>query len=424
MPASIRFDHVSKKYRLHWGRPRSFRDLFLNWGRRGLRRGSPNGGSEDLWAVRDVSFAVEPGQMVGLIGPNGAGKSTTFKLISGIIQPTSGRMEVHGRVAALLELGTGFHPELSGRDNIFLSGALSGVSRAEMQRKFEAIVDFSELEPFIDVPVKHYSSGMFARLAFAVSIHLDPEILLVDEVLAVGDQAFQQKCLDRIARLRETGITICLVTHALETVRTMCTRAIWFDHGQVQADGTPEAVVRHYLDHTATVEAQRLVEAAQDLVGLAHRRWGRGPIEIVRVRLLGQDGSERTLFETGECVRLQIDYEAHQPIPTPVFGIAIHRQDGFHVSGPNTAFSGLQLPALNGRGTVRYVIPYLPLLEGLYHVSAAIVNQANNQTYDYHDRLYPFRVQNSGGRMRERYGIMTLQGQWEHSPNAELHPND
>jgi lipopolysaccharide transport system ATP-binding protein len=422
MSASIRFDHVSKKYRLH--RPRSLRDIFLNWGRRSLRQGNLNGGAKAVWALRDVSFAIEPGQAVGLIGPNGAGKSTTFKLISGIIQPTSGRLEVQGRVAALLELGTGFHPELSGRDNIFLSGALSGMSRPEMQRKFAAIVDFSELEPFLDVPVKHYSSGMFARLAFAVSIHLDPEILLVDEVLAVGDQAFQQKCLDRIARLRQAGITICLVTHALETVRTMCARALWFDHGQVVADGAAEAVVRHYLDHTATVEAQRLVEAAQDLAGSAHRRWGRGPIEIVRVRLFGPEGTERTLFETGECVLLQIEYDAHQPIPMPVFGIAIHRQDGFHVSGPNTAFSGLQLPALNGRGTVRYVIPHLPLLEGLYHVSAAIVNQADNQTYDYHDRLYPFRVRNSDDRVRERYGIMTLQGHWEHSPAPELHSNE
>jgi lipopolysaccharide transport system ATP-binding protein len=188
---------------------------------------------------------------VALIGPNGAGKSTALKLISRVIAPTAGHVRVAGRVAALLELGTGFHPDLSGRDNVFLSGALIGMDRDAMRRKFDSIVAFSELADFIDVPVKHYSSGMFARLAFAVSIHLDPEVLLVDEVLAVGDQAFQLKCLDRIGQLQAAGVTICLVSHSLDTVRSVCRRALWFDHGRVRADGPVDSVVLQYQAYAA-----------------------------------------------------------------------------------------------------------------------------------------------------------------------------
>jgi lipopolysaccharide transport system ATP-binding protein len=205
----------------------------------------------------------------------------------------------------------------------------------------------------------------------------------------------------------------------------MCTRAIWFDHGQIQADGTADSVVRHYLDYTAAQEARRLAEtAARGEAFSDQQRWGTRQIEITQVHLTGEDGIERTLFETGENVILHLNYHAHQAVPAPVFGIGIHRQDGLHISGPNTAFSGLQLPTLTGQGTVRYVIPCLPVLEGLYYVSVAVVNQAGNQTYDYHDRLYPFRVLNSSGRMSERYGIMTFQGHWEHSPAAELHSNE
>lgn len=412
MAPLIQFDHVSKRFALHRDRPRSFREMFV---RRRLAAGDD---SETLWALRDVSFAIAKGETVGLIGPNGAGKSTTFKLISRIMPPTSGHVAVRGRVAALLELGMGFHPDLSGRDNVFLSGALVGMSRAEMKRKFDAIVDFSELEAFIDVPVKHYSSGMFARLAFAVSIHLEPEVLLVDEVLAVGDQAFQQKCLDRIAELREAGITICMVSHALDTIRLLCRRAIWFDHGQVQADGATEAVARHYLDRLAATESQRLTNVQAASTSSSHR-WGTRRVEITRVYLTAGDESERAIFETGEGLTINIDYRASTPLPAPVFGLAIHRQDGLHLCGPNTGFGQEIRPTLSGAGTVRYAVPYLPLLDGLYQISVAVVNSLDTETYDYHDRLYPFRVQNRGARAREHLGLLTLRGNWEYAAHAD-----
>jgi ABC-type polysaccharide/polyol phosphate transport system ATPase subunit len=421
MKPIICFDHVSKSYRLRADRPRSFRDLIV--GRR-LSHLSPSRSEVRtaglLWALRDVSFEIQPGETVALIGPNGAGKSTVLKLISRIIAPTGGRVEGRGRVAALLELGAGFHPDLSGRENIFLSGALAGMSREAMNRKFQAIVDFSELEEFIDLPVKRYSSGMFARLAFAVSIHLDPEVLLVDEVLAVGDQTFQSKCLDRIGELERQGVTICLVTHSPDMVRALCTRAIWFDHGRVMGDGVAESVLSQYLDHASTIAARRLAEGAGPD---PTQRWGNHQMEIIRVRLTDGEGNDQTIFATGQTLALHMDYQTHGRVPLPVFGLSIHRQDGVHVCGPNTAFAGLDLPNLEGRGTVSYTIPYLPLLEGLYQISVAVVNRKNDtEIYDYHDRAYPFRVVNAHPRGQEQYGIVTLRGEWSSRSTAEAQP--
>jgi ABC-type polysaccharide/polyol phosphate transport system ATPase subunit len=226
---AIQFDHVSKKFILHRERPRSLQELAVNLFRRN------NNSHEEFWALQDVSFTVEQGETLGLIGPNGAGKSTALKLISRIIEPTSGQIEVNGQVGALLELGAGFHPDLTGRENIYLNGSILGLSRAQIRRKLDAIIAFAELERFIDVPVKHYSSGMYVRLGFSVAVHTDPEVLLVDEVLAVGDQNFQHKCLERIMEMQRQGITICFVSHGLGEVRRLCSRAVWLDDGMVQA---------------------------------------------------------------------------------------------------------------------------------------------------------------------------------------------
>jgi len=401
------FEQVGKRYTLHHDRPRSFREIFV---RRKLTNLAGSAGSDVLWALRDVSFEIGRGETVGLIGANGAGKSTALKLISRVIVPNQGRIRVNGRVAALLELGTGFHPELSGRDNIYLSGALAGMGRQAIARQYDSIVAFSDLENFIDMPVKHYSSGMFARLAFAVSVHLDPELLLVDEVLAVGDQAFQRRCLDRIAEFQRAGVTVCFVSHAADAVRDLCTRAIWFDHGCVIADGPAESVLRRYQDEALKREEQRLASGAGPDPSL---RWGNRRIEITSVRLLDSQGQERHIYETGEPLVVQMGYLAREPVESPVFGVAIHRLDGIHVTGPNTAFSGLHLPAVVGAGTVKYRVPYIPLLDGQYGITAAVHNEADTEMFDYHDRAYPFRVVNLPGGFGERYGLMTLRGEWQ-----------
>jgi lipopolysaccharide transport system ATP-binding protein len=401
----IEFESVSKRYRRR--QHRSVRDMFV----RTWQRSTPNGGADSFWALRDVSFAVQPGESVGLIGPNGAGKSTALKLISGVVSPSAGRVAARGRVGALLELGAGFHPELSGRDNIYLNSALMGMGRREIARKFDSIVDFSELADFIDTPVKHYSSGMFMRLAFAVNIHIEPEILLVDEVLAVGDYNFQKKCLDRISEMKRRGVTIFLVSHAHDTIREHCTRALWFDHGQLIVDGMAEPVIVQYLDRALAAEAARLSGGTHSPLA----RWGSRKIEITGVRLTDESGNDKVIFETHDPLVIHIAYRAHESVAPPVFGIGIHRQDGLHVTGPNTGFASFELSAELNAGVITYRVVDLPLLDGAYTVSASVHNRQDTELYDYHDQLYPFRVVNRAGATRERYGLLTLSGTWQHS---------
>ncbi len=396
MSAAISFDRVSKRFILHHERARSFQELALGLVRR-------NGRSrEEFWALQDVSFTVEHGETVGIIGPNGAGKSTVLKLISRILEPTSGQIVVRGRVGALLELGAGFHPDLTGRENIYLNGSILGLSRAEIRRRLDDIIGFAELERFIDVPVRHYSSGMYVRLGFSVAVHTDPEILLVDEVLAVGDAAFQRKCLERINELRRAGVTVLFVSHSAETVRALCTRALWLENGRLVADDVAEAVVLRYLERSR--DGMGVVQPGSD-----ERRWGTGRIRIIRVRLLDGEGQERQRFRTGEPLTVEIRYRAEERVERPVFGLAIHRSDGVHITGPNTRFAGLEIPYVEGEGTVRYTVAALPLLEGLYFISVSAHNWEDTEMYDYQDRLYPFRVLSSEG---EQYGVITLEGEW------------
>jgi lipopolysaccharide transport system ATP-binding protein len=417
---AIRFEQVGKKFSLQRNRPRSFRELFV--GRQARRSAAvPVDKPQSHWALQDVSFEIEPGETVALVGPNGAGKSTALKLISRVMIATEGRVSTQGRIAALLELGAGFHPELSARDNIFLAGALAGMTQAEIGRKFEGIVDFSELGDYLDMPVKHYSSGMFARLAFAVSIHLEPEILLVDEVLAVGDQSFQTKCLDRIAELHRQGVTICFVTHSLDIARRLCQRALWFDHGRLLANGTTEAVVLEYLDSVAAEASRRLTE---DNVRATGQPEGSREIEIYRVEVVDGAGQPCVIFRTGQALSLRLSFRARQPVTTPVFGLAIYRSDGLHICGPNTGFSHYPIERVNGQGTIVYRIPSLPLLEGLYHVTVAATTADDTHLYDYHAQACGFRVDNQGGATREIYGLMTMNGQWvlETDPAPDPHP--
>jgi len=407
----IRFDRVSKRFHMHRQRPRSFHELFVESWR--LWRRQP---AETFWALRDVSFEVQPGETVGLVGPNGAGKSTVLKLAARVLEPTSGRVEVRGRVAALLELGVGFHPELTGRENVFLSGAFLGIPRREMARRLDAIVAFAELEDYIDVPVKHYSSGMYVRLAFAVSVYLDAEILLVDEVLAVGDAAFQQKCLEHLFALQRSGVTILLVSHDLNAVQRLCHRVLWFDHGRVRMEGAPAGVVQAYLDHVHRRDERSLAMPNQQA---AIPRWGSGRLQIERVYLTDSTGMERYQFETGETVHIHLRYRALERIERPVFGLAIHRHDGVHICGPNTAFSGLEIPWVDGEGELIYTIPSLPLLEGTYLVSVSATDEREVEIFDYHDRAYMFRVVR--GRHPERYGLMAMNGRWAHEPLSVPH---
>ncbi|MGC9397899.1 MAG: ABC transporter ATP-binding protein [Anaerolineae bacterium] len=404
MDTVIQFDHVSKKFTLHRQQARSFQELVLYLLRKGKVSGASEERREEFWALRDVSLSVERGETVGLIGPNGAGKSTLLKLVSGIIKPTSGQVKVSGRLGALLELGAGFHPDLTGRENIYLNGSILGLSRSEIQAKMGEIIAFAELERFIDAPVRHYSSGMYVRLGFSVAVHTEPQILLVDEVLAVGDAAFQRKCMDKIDEMRRAGVTILFVSHSPDLVRKICKRAIWLDEGRCVADGSAEGVAARYLDHSWAQEQPQVVSGEE-------RRWGNGKVRITDVRLLGGEGKERQRFRTGEPMTVEMHYVAEERIEQPVFGLAIHRSDGTHITGPNTRFAGQEIPYVEGRGKVVYAVRTLSLLEGVYMVSVAVTSSADDEMYDYHDRLYPFRVRSPGGA--EQYGLITLDGEWQ-----------
>ncbi len=401
----IRFDGVSKEFMLHHERARSFQELALGLFRRNnnvLRQKD-----EKFWALRDVSFTVKQGETVGLIGPNGAGKSTALKLMTRIIEPTTGQVEVNGQVGALLELGAGFHPDLTGRENVFMNGSILGLNRSQIQQKMDEIVTFAEMERFIDIPVKHYSSGMYVRLGFAVAVHTDPEVLLIDEVLAVGDQNFQHKCLERILEMKQQGVTICFVSHGLESVRRLCSHAIWLDDGTVQAAGDVGDTISAYLRHAAAEEeAHGAATSVKD-----KQRWGTGDVEIASVSFLDVEGRERHVFKTGESWTVRLRYRAPRRIEKPVFGLAVYRNDGVHVGGPNTQFFGLDVPFIEGEGDVLYRVESLPLMEGTYFLSVAAHNRADTAMYDFHDRLYTFKVRQVG--RGERYGLVSLSGEWE-----------
>lgn len=415
---TIEFNNVSKRFTLHREKRNSFQERVVNLFR-------PRGAGETFWALRDVSFEVAPGETLGLIGHNGSGKSTTLKLISRILEPTSGTLHVRGRISALLELGSGFHPDLSGRDNIFLNGSLLGFGRADMQRRVDEIIEFAELGPFIDTPVKHYSSGMYMRLGFAIATAVDPDILITDEVLAVGDEAFQRKCMDRIFEHRQQGRTILFVSHSLDAVRNLCTSAVWLDHGVVKAAGDTMLTIDAYLRWTNAQEQERLEreQARRDAEPKQPRgpspddgpRWGSREIEITSVEFLDAQGRSPRAFETGAPLTIRLHYLAHQPIEEPVFGLAIHHANGFHINGPNTRFGGLSLGALSGSGYVDYTIDALPLLAGGYVLTAAVYDTTMTHGFDHHERMYRFVVQTKS--VAERWGSVYIPGHWRWSPD-------
>ncbi|NNJ09626.1 ABC transporter ATP-binding protein [Chloroflexales bacterium ZM16-3] len=402
----IEFESVSKRFILHKERRDTIQERVT-----GMFSRRPAG--EEFWAVRDVSFAVEPGQSLGLVGHNGAGKSTVLKLMTRILEPTSGRVRASGRIAALLELGSGFHPELSGRENVFLYGSLMGLGRAEMAAKLPEIATFADIGDFIDTEIKHYSSGMYTRLAFAVATAVDPDILITDEVLAVGDEAFQRKCMERIYGFRRAGKTIIFVSHALEVVRSLCDVAVWLDHGQMKASGKAGEVIDAYLadvnrQEQRRLESERGSESDDDINPF---RRGTRELEITSVQLLNESGEECPVFQSHAPLTVRMHYCAHALIESPVFGVGIHHESGAWLIGPNTGFDEFRIPQVAGEGYVDYRIPALPLLGGSYRVSVAAVDTSQTHTYDSHDRLYPLVVQSSS--MRERYGMLSVPGSWD-----------
>jgi len=353
-------------------------------------------------ALKGVSFDVPTGKTFGIVGRNGSGKSTMLKLIAGIGRPTSGEVKVNGRVSALIELGAGFHPEISGRDNVFINGMMLGLSKREVARRFDEIVTFAELEDFIDEPVKTYSSGMYMRLGFSVAINVDPDVLLIDEVLAVGDEAFTHKCLDRFADFRRRGRTVLLVTHSLDMVSRFCDAALWLDHGVVRAEGDPRRVIDAYLLDVAAAENRALdrrpatsvaaiTEQPEDMMKANEGRWGSQEAEIASVEFVRNDGSSAYVFESGEPLAIRMRVRAHRPLTDFVFGVALFSAEGVCCYGTNTDIEGAKPHEFAGDAEVGFVIDSLCLVAGTYTVDVA-VHRRNGVPYDYHRSLYTIRV--------------------------------
>ena len=407
----VKLENVEKRFSFTESRPSTILEqvLALVRPRRRLQRGH-----KDLQAVDNVSLEIMPGESLGIVGRNGSGKSTLLKLIARIIRPSQGRIVVYGRVSALLELGVGFHPDLTGRENIYLNAAVLGLSREEIDAHYDSVVQFSELGEFINMPVKHYSSGMYMRLGFSVAIHVNPDILIVDEILAVGDQKFQEKCIQRIFEMKHKGVTIILVSHNVEMIRRICTQVLWMEQGDVRALGATEQVIQQYLEFMHQQE--------EDPVAVSQReesdRWGTGDIRITGVRLLDANGEEQQHFQTGDSLTIEMAYTAHRPVEEPEFGLAIYRQDGTHINGPNSRLGGLKTGTVTGSGIVRYEVEELLLLPARYEVSVAIHNSHLSYAYDYQKRAYSFRVVPGG--TPEVHGLVAFPAQWQWEPEEEL----
>ena len=359
-------------------------------------------------ALKGVTFDIAKGKTFGIVGRNGSGKSTMLKLIAGIGKPTTGTVHVDGRVSALIELGAGFHPEISGRENVYINGLMLGLSRREIARRFDEIVRFAELEEFIDAPVKTYSSGMYMRLGFAVAINVDPDVLLVDEVLAVGDEAFTHKCLDKFAEFRRRGRTILLVTHSLDLVTRFCDEALWLDGGVVKAHGDPKRVIDAYLMDVAGTENIQLAAAnpaptdpesripdpgvePADMFQAGEGRWGSREAEITNVEMIGASGQAAHLFQSGERVDIRLHVRANQRVSDFAFGVGIFNAEGVCCYGTNTLIDGGAPSEITGEGLVVFTIDALNLVEGTYKLDVAVHRQ-DGVPYDYHRLLYTFRV--------------------------------
>jgi ABC-type polysaccharide/polyol phosphate transport system ATPase subunit len=442
MTAAIEAVNVTKVYR-RYARKKQFATL-----KSALLKGSlirdlqPD---ETFPALRGVSFSVPKGCTYGIIGRNGSGKSTLLKCVAGITRPTEGTIRVDGRISALIELGAGFHPEISGRENVFINGIMLGLSKREIQRRFDEIVEFAELEDFIDAPVKTYSSGMYMRLGFAVAIHVDPEVLLIDEVLAVGDQAFTAKCIDKFAEFRRRNRTILLVTHSLDLVERFCDRALWLDKGKTLAEGEPKRVVANYLIDVAKAEEAQLAHAeaaavAQvagesgvgapaadlpsdvvttpaDMFQATEGRWGSREVEITEVSLLDGAGSPAHVFQSGDALEIRLKTRVHTPTRDFVFGIGLFNADGICCYGTNTNIEQLEPAEISGHGEIRFRMTSLDLVEGTYKIDVA-AHRLDGYPYDYHRLLYTFRVKS---RTKD-VGIYRPDHDWEFTPNIRFQP--
>ena len=394
---AVEVTNVWKTFRIFQKRNTTLKQALLN-------RGKDN--FEEFWALRDVSFEIPAGSSFGIVGANGAGKSTMLKTLSRILVPDRGAVKVNGRIAALLELGAGFHPEMSGRENVYLNGNILGMSTATLNSKFDEIVEFSGLQDFIDQPVKTYSSGMTARLGFSVAVAVEPDILLIDEALAVGDEQFQRRCNEKMSEIRSSGRTVILVSHGLNDIQKLCDRAVWLDKGTVKAVGKTNNVIDSYLSSVTT--SYRIDDRGRE-------RSGSGEIQL-EVELLPNLAEQSV--QTGNPLTVRMHWTSDQRIDNPALTLAVRNADGYLIGGSTNLSSTPVEPLGPGSGWFDFAIPAVPLLPGSYHISVAASDTKNGHTYDVIPKAEEFDVTPSGGRNSDQ-GAVSFFGQWTTGTNGK-----
>jgi lipopolysaccharide transport system ATP-binding protein len=394
---AIHAEHLSKRFMVQSERRMGLKERFV-------RGRAPRG--REFWALRDATFDVPRGSMFGIVGHNGSGKSTALKVIAGIYRPTSGSVTVNGKLSALLELGAGFHPELTGRENIALNGSILGMTKRQIAEQTDEIVDFSGLSDFIDAPVKTYSSGMYVRLGFAIAVKVDPEILVIDEVIAVGDEDFQRRCFDYIAHLRSRGSTIVIVTHSMGIVTDRCDYAMWLDHGEVQALGKAREVVDGYLDRVNQQESARTQGAGQsdDPVGIVRR--GTGEVRVLGYEVLDESGQPAAFLVANRPGTVRMHYRAARDIDDCVFGLGFFTESDINVTGPNSQRSGGR-DVTSGFGYIDFHMPNVLLAPDTYKLSTAVVRRGD--FIDMLDRAFLIKVR---GASTGEPGLFTTPGSW------------
>jgi len=406
----IKAENISKKYcrtlkrSMFYGLTDICRNVF------GLKTNSEELRKNEFWAVDGVSFEIKPGETFGIIGANGAGKTALLKMLNGIFWPDKGKITVNGKAGALIEVGAGFHPALTGRENIYINGAVLGMTKKEVEECFAAIVAFAELGSFLDAPIKHYSSGMYVRLGFAIAVHSKSDILLVDEILSVGDEKFRNKCQNRIEELRKAGTAIIYVSHDLMSVKRLCSRGLWLDAGKVRYAGPIKDTVDAYIFDLNQKLNNELLEANRNK---RISRTGSGEILIKDVKFKNNSGETR-LFKTGEDIALEVSCEAFEKVNKPVFGAIIHGTNGTYIAGVN---SGMEagLADISGPFSVRYNFSKVPLLPGKYYLSLVIHDEEGRKIYDHHDQAYEFQIALSSEEQLPVYsGFMELKCKWEY----------
>jgi len=407
-PTVIQFQNISKRYNLGMTRT-SLPTAAYQWGRSLLKpaKSQERQKKQYLWALKDVSFDLQRGESLALIGPNGAGKTTILKLLAGITTPTSGNIQINGKLSALIELGAGFHPDLSGRENIFLNGAILGLTRAEVQRKFDEIVAFSELEQFIDTPVKRYSSGMAVRLGFAVAASIDPDILLVDEVLAVGDAAFRQKCMERIRSMLNQGTSIIFVSHNLWLVQAVCSKALYLEHGQVQFAGPTSEAIERYDRALNEQRAIKLQSAAGQTAGTSDQ------IEIAHIEIEAPR-NEQDEISNDARVKIHVHYHAYKNFEQANLVVRILRSDGLTCCAMRTSLDQFELSLRPGEGHVTVTLDPIQLYGGSYYVQAIFRDAADAHGLCSASSEW-FYVRGSILSHQEMNGVFEPNRTWEHT---------